>query len=127
MLGIAALHPGGGVCQVPAVRLYGEIYHFKQHLCYMLLKKHRTKKQCAHLVRRFLQPLEQLNEVGLTQLVQLGQTLTSWATEIATCGASPGTMASPKAFTPRWRCCSAKRTAFETSKTTDYGLGLCVR
>jgi transposase len=61
-----------------------EIYHFKQHLCYMLLKKHRTKKQCAHLVRRFLRALEQLNEVGLTQLVQLGQTLTSWATEIAT-------------------------------------------
>jgi transposase len=66
--------------QFPVLR---EIYRFKQHLCYLLLKKHRNKKQCAHLVRRFLNALEALNEAGLAQLVALGQTLTSWATEIA--------------------------------------------
>lgn len=66
--------------QFPALR---EIYRFKQHLCYLLLRKHRTKKQCIPLVRRFLKALEQLSQVGLVQLVQLGQTLTSWATEIA--------------------------------------------
>lgn len=67
--------------QFPVLR---EIYFFKQRLCYLLLKKHRTKKQCVHLVRRFLQALDQLNQVGLAPLVQLGQTLTSWAAEIAT-------------------------------------------
>jgi transposase len=66
--------------QFPVLR---EIYRFKQHLCYLLLKKHRTKKQCAHLAGRFLRALEALRQAGLAQLVALGQTLTSWATEIA--------------------------------------------
>ena len=35
--------------QFPAIR---EIYRFKQRLCYLLLKKHRTRKQCIHLARR---------------------------------------------------------------------------
>jgi transposase len=35
----------------PAAR---EIYRFKQKLCYLLLKKHRTRKNCAHLAERFL-------------------------------------------------------------------------
>jgi transposase len=39
------------------------IYRFKQRLCYLLLKKHRTHKQCE-------------------QLVQLGQTLVAWSEEI---------------------------------------------
>jgi hypothetical protein len=30
--------------QFPALR---EIYRFKQRLCYLLLKKHRTRKQCG--------------------------------------------------------------------------------
>jgi hypothetical protein len=49
-----------------------EIYRFKQHLCYLLLKKHRTKKQCVHLVRRFLKALEDLSQVGLAQLLAGG-------------------------------------------------------
>ena len=60
-----------------------EIYRFKQRLCYLLLKKHRTRKQCVPLVKRFLKALHELSQAGLAQLVQLGQTLTSWATEIA--------------------------------------------
>lgn len=67
--------------QFPAVR---EIYRFKQRLCYLLLKKHKTRKQCAHLANRFLKALRDLREAGLAHLVQLGQTLTSWSVEIAT-------------------------------------------
>jgi transposase len=67
--------------QFPALR---EIYRFKQRLCYLLLKKHRTRKQCVHLAKRFLKALHELCQAGLAQLVQLGQTLTSWAAEIAT-------------------------------------------
>ena len=61
----------------------GEIYRFKQRLCYLLLKKHRTRKQCEPLVRRFVKALQDLSEAKLAQLVQLGQTLTSWSVEIA--------------------------------------------
>jgi transposase len=67
--------------QFPAVR---EIYRFKQRLCYLLLKKHRTRKQCGPLVARFLKAIYQLRQAGLAQLVQLGETLHSWAAEIAT-------------------------------------------
>jgi transposase len=61
-----------------------EIYRFKQKLCYLLLKKHRTRQQCIPLVRRFLKALHELSQAGLAQLVQLGRTLSSWASEIAT-------------------------------------------
>jgi len=50
----------------------------------LLLKKNRTRKQCAPLVKRFLKALYELSQAGLAQLVQLGQTLTSWSAEIAT-------------------------------------------
>lgn len=66
--------------QFPILR---EIYRFKQRLCYLLLKKHRTRKQCVPLVERFLKALADLSEAKLAQLVQLGQTLTSWSVEIA--------------------------------------------
>lgn len=66
--------------QFPVLRA---VYRFKQRLCYLLLKKHRTRKQCAPLAKRFLRALEDLKHAGLAQLVQLGQTLTSWATEVA--------------------------------------------
>ncbi|HSB13502.1 MAG TPA: hypothetical protein VLE22_03525 [Bryobacteraceae bacterium] len=36
------------------------IYRFKQRLCYLLLKKHRTRKQCQALVPRFLRAVYQL-------------------------------------------------------------------
>jgi transposase len=63
----------------PALEL---IYRFKQRLCYLLLKKHRTRRQCEGLVPRFLTALDQLRHAGLAQLVQLGQTLSSWSQEI---------------------------------------------
>jgi transposase len=63
----------------PALEL---IYRFQQRLCYLLLKKHRTRRQCEGLVPRFLRALDQLRHAGLAQLVQLGQTLSSWSQEI---------------------------------------------
>jgi transposase len=58
------------------------IYRFKQRLGYLLLKKHRTRKQCEQLVPRFLRAVYQLRQTGLAQLVQLGQTLAAWSEEI---------------------------------------------
>jgi transposase len=59
------------------------IYRFKQRLCYLLLKKHRTRRQCQRLAPRFLRAVYQLRQAGLAPLVQLGQTLSSWSQEIA--------------------------------------------
>ena len=67
--------------QFPVLR---QIYAFKQRLCYLLLKKHRTRNQCADLVPRFLKAIHQLRHSGLAQLVQLGETLQAWSLEIAT-------------------------------------------
>jgi len=63
----------------PALEL---IYRFKQRLCYLLLKKHRTRQQCEALAPRFLRAVYQLRQAGLTQLVQLGETLHAWSQEI---------------------------------------------
>ena len=64
----------------PALQL---IYRFKQRLCYLLLKKHRTRKQCQQLAPRFLRAIYQLRQAGLPQLVALGETLDVWREEIA--------------------------------------------
>ena len=69
------------LAQYPALEL---IYRFKQRLCYLLLKKHRTRKQCEKLVPRLLRAIYQLRQAGLAQLVSLGETLHSWSAEIAT-------------------------------------------
>ena|SRR5579884_225532 len=60
------------------------IYRFKQRLCYLLLKKHRTRRQCQTLAPRLLKAIYQLRQARLPQLVQLGETLDSWKEEIAT-------------------------------------------
>jgi len=46
------------------------IYRFKQRLCYLLLKKHKTRQQCQNLIPRFLR-------------IVLGDTPQSWSEEIA--------------------------------------------
>jgi transposase len=58
------------------------IYRFKQRLCYLLLNKHRTRRQCEVLIPKFLRAIYQLRQAGLAQLVQLGETLNCWAEEI---------------------------------------------
>jgi transposase len=59
------------------------IYRFKQRLCYLLLKKHKTRNQCQKLIPRFLRAVVELRHSGLAQLVVLGDTLHSWSEEIA--------------------------------------------
>jgi transposase len=68
------------LAQQPALKV---IYRFKQKLCYLLLKKHKTRKQCEKLVPRFLRAILELRQSGLAQLVTLGETLHSWSEEIA--------------------------------------------
>jgi len=63
----------------PAIQV---VYRFKQRLCYLLLKKHKTRKQCQRLVPRFLRALDELSQAGLAPLVQLGKSLWSWREEI---------------------------------------------
>jgi len=58
------------------------IYHFQQRLCYLLLKKHRSRKQCEQLVPPLLRAVYQLRQAGLARLVQLGHTLSAWSEEI---------------------------------------------
>ncbi len=60
------------------------IHRFKQRLCYLLLKKHRTRKQCEKLAPRLLRAVYQLRHAQLPQLMALGETLHSWSAEIAT-------------------------------------------
>jgi transposase len=64
----------------PALKV---IYRFKQRLCYLLLKKHKTRKQCQKLVPRFLRAILELRQSGLAHLITLGDTLHSWSEEIA--------------------------------------------
>jgi transposase len=59
------------------------IYAFKQRLCWLLLTKRRTRKQCQKLIPQFLEAVCQLRESGFAQLVTLGDTLHSWQIEIA--------------------------------------------
>lgn len=59
------------------------IYSFKQRLCYLLLKKHRTAKQCRQLAQRFLAQVAALRCCGFAPLLQLGNTLHTWREEIA--------------------------------------------
>ena len=58
------------------------IYRFQQRLCYLLLKKHKSQRQCLKLIPRFLRSVHQLRQSGLAQLVALGDTLHSWSEEI---------------------------------------------
>ena len=60
------------------------IYRFKQRLCYLLLKKHKTRKECRRLIPRLLRIISDLDEVGLAPLVQLGATLRNWSEQIVT-------------------------------------------
>lgn len=68
------------LAQRPALDL---IYRFKQRLCYLLLKKHKTRRECQKLIPRFLRAVVELRQSGLTQLVTLGDTLHTWSDEIA--------------------------------------------
>jgi transposase len=62
----------------------GAIWRFKELLNSLLLKKQRTRKQCARLAPRFLKAIDDLRTSGFSQLATLGETLNNWSAEIAT-------------------------------------------
>jgi transposase len=59
------------------------VYDFKQRLCRLLLKKCCTARRCRRLIPLLLRHIEDLKQVGLEALEQLGRTLGSWREEIA--------------------------------------------
>ena len=66
---------------VPALE---PIYQFKQKLVMLLRIKRQTQRQCKVLAPTLLAAIEELKAAILPQLVQLGQTLDCWSSEVAT-------------------------------------------
>ena len=64
----------------PALRV---IWEFKHKLYWLLMIKHRTKRQCQGLVRVYLRYVGWLKESPFESLKTLGKTLESWSQEIA--------------------------------------------
>jgi transposase len=60
------------------------IYWFKQHLCELLTVKSRNQKACHSLIRKLLEAIAHLRDSKIAPLLALGETLHSWAEEIAT-------------------------------------------
>jgi transposase len=65
--------------QQPAI---AAIYQFKQRLHRLLMKKHRTAKQCRRLIPFFLRMIERLKESPFESLKTLGKTLYQWRDEV---------------------------------------------
>src|SRR5689334_6554058 len=86
-----------------------------------ILDKHRTRKQCAELARRFIRALEELSNAGFAQLVRLGQTLTAWATEVAMMWRFTRNNGITEGFHTKMSS-NGRPTASAISTTTDYGL-----
>jgi hypothetical protein len=99
----------------PALEL---IYRFKQRLCYLLLKKHRPRKQCQALIPRLLRPSTNYDRQAWPNWFSSARLWPLGPKRSSPCGDSPGTTESPKASTPRWNFSSGKPTGFATSKTT---------
>ena len=66
--------------QVPGL---AAIYDFKQRLCLSLLHKACNQNKCRKLAPKLLRDIAQLRQSGFASLAQLGDTLHSWAGEIA--------------------------------------------
>jgi len=58
------------------------IYHFKQKLHRLLMKRHCTAKNCERLIPFYIRMVEQLKEIGFPHLAKLGRTLHEWRDEI---------------------------------------------
>jgi hypothetical protein len=70
----------------PAAGLPGRATGPERHLsglCYLLLKKNKTRRQCEKLIPCFPRAVVELRQSGLAQLVTLGETLHCWSEEIA--------------------------------------------
>ncbi len=58
------------------------VYHFQQRLYRLLMKKHRTMRQCQILIPVFLRHIKQLKLQHFEALKTLGKTLYRWREEI---------------------------------------------
>ena len=87
------------------------VWRVKETLSWILLRKHRTKRQCARLVPRFLRILEQLRACPFAPLATLGDSLHNWAEQIVPMWRFTATMALPRAFTPASRSSRDRPTA----------------
>jgi len=103
------------LAQRPALEL---IYRFKQRLCYWLLKKHKTRRQCEKLAPRFLRAVVGLRQSGLAQLITLGETLHSWSEEIARMWRFTRSNGITEGFHNKMETLNRQGSA--TSKTTDF-------
>ncbi len=65
--------------QTPALQV---IWEFKQKLARLLLIKQRTKRQCQHLIPKFLKYTQHLKDSPFESMSTLGRTLESWSSEI---------------------------------------------
>ncbi len=63
----------------PAIK---HIYYFKQRLHRLLMKKHRTAKQCRRLLPLFTEMVRRLKQIKFEHLSILGRTLHAWREEI---------------------------------------------
>ena len=61
-----------------------QVYRFKQKLCCLLMEKGLNQKKYAARASKLLRTIAALPEQGLSQMVQLGNTLHVWGEEIAT-------------------------------------------
>jgi len=91
-----------------------------QRLCYLLLKKHRNRKQCQALLPRFLRAVYQWRQAGLAPLVSLGQTLHSWSAEIVAMWRFTRNNRITEGFHNKWNSSTAKLMASVTSKTIGF-------
>ncbi|MGA2882710.1 MAG: ISL3 family transposase [Bryobacteraceae bacterium] len=99
------------------------IYRFKQKLCYLLLKKHRTCKQCETLIPRLLRAIDQLRQAGFAPLVALGQTLASWSHEIAAMWRFTRNDGITEGFHTKMEVLQRQAYGFRNFQTTDCELG----
>jgi transposase len=97
------------------------IYRFKQHLCYLLLKKHRTRQQCIPLVAGLLDSVDPLRPARLPQWVPLGETLDSWKEEIATMWRFTRNNGITEGFHNKMETITRQAYGFRNSKITDFG------
>ena len=95
------------------------IYRFKQRLCYVLLKEHRTRKQCQQLVPRFLRAVYPLRHAALAVLLQLRQTLSSGSEEIVAMWRFTRNNGITEGFHNKMELINRQAYGFATSTTTE--------
>jgi transposase len=96
-----------------------EIYRFKQRLCYLLLKRHRTRRQCARSRGGFSKLSTSCGRPACRNWCSSARLSTAGLPRLRPCGASPAITASLRASIPRWRSCRDRPMASAISTAID--------